>query len=263
MLYSQDRLLSKNSKIIKLNAQEVEARFDFKLLHEDLANSYYKSAKFLLDYRIGVLNLDVMSSNTKNLVVHNISKEMGHIVSTLIPIAKNTIVAEYLGARLGASEPKIDDPVYNFITDQSPFWNLLYQRDIITQDDYNTSYNTTSYISAKYYGNIARFFHHAPEHSENPNIMTANLASKVLPVSKTLMKVFLFTTRDVKAFEPLCFDYGTLYNQLDTTIYLDAKTYLPITNMDDEKDIAVVEDDYSYSDRSNLVEESVVDPKEL
>jgi len=67
--------------------------------------------------------------------------------------------------------------------------------------------------------------------------MTANLAIVPWKVSETVTKIFFITNRDIKAFEPLCWDYGDKFGFEHDIELLNAETYFPLPIIKFEDDL--------------------------
>lgn len=122
-------------------------------------------------------------------------------------LGKSVVVAEYLGERLSANSLPSDS---TYLINDNPI-----------------------YIDAKYYGNIARFFNHCPFEHSNPNVLTANVVAVSWQASETLTKIFFITTREIKEFEPICWDYGSKYKFDHPVELVDANTYGPLKDHGD------------------------------
>ena len=233
ILYSDDYPLSKNSEVITLNVNEVEDRFGFLLINNTLKSSIDEGLAFVKENNAGIsyniLNsLPLLHNYEKNLVLHKVSQEVGYGVSTLNKIPHHTILLEYAGERVGYLEPFIKDAIYGYATHQSPIISFLDAAGLIDQESYDLYANTSSLIVLKDYGNIGRFFNDCPP--PPTNVLSANVGMIQVPVSvePLLIKAYLVTTRDIKEFEPLCWEYGENY-EFQKRIVFDAQTYLPIT----------------------------------
>lgn len=216
IIYSPSKKLSKEAKFVPLDVGKVKARFGFELLCDDLPKSVKEAEKFRLEQNISAkfpksladIESYGIEGNTLNLfVLHKTSTKMGYGISTYSALKKGVVVAEYVGERK-SSDTKTADSTYLLLN------------------------NDGTDIDAKDYGNVARFFNHCPNEHSNKQVMTANLAIVPWPVSENLTKVFFVTLRDIKAFEPLCWDYGDKYGFEDNIELLNGKTYLPM-NMDE------------------------------
>ena len=220
IIYSPDRILSSKSQFYIAEAKQVKNKFGFKLLCDDLLQSVREAENFRFKQDItqsfpknliekGIKSYGV-ETNTRDLfVVHKISAKIGFAISTYSALKEGMIVAEYVGERK-PSDIKISDTTYLALND----------------DGTNTD--------AKDYGNVARFFHHCPHEHTDKQVMTANLVMMPWKVSETLTKMFFMTTRDIKAFEPLCWDYGDKYAFDHEVELLNAETYVPITEFQSE-----------------------------
>ena len=151
----------------------------------------------------------ITKKNTLNLfVLHKTSSKTGFGISTYSALERGMVISEYIGERK-ASNLKLDDSSYVLINDDR------------------------TNIDAKKYGNVARFFNHCPNEHSNKQVLTANLMIVPWKTSDTVTKVFFITIRDIKAFEPLCWDYGPAYSFDSDIELLDANTYLPINDHTD------------------------------
>lgn len=220
MLYSSDQTLSTNTEISILDADSVKNDFGFMLLCDNFkksvreASNYYKS-NYHID--IGYKGTLIQKDYLKSFIVHPISSKIGLGVSTLDTIKAGAYIGEYVGERL-AKHISPSDTTYIFL-----------------------NHDGTS-TDAKYYGNIARFFSHCPNEDDNDQILTANILAIVIPIN-SVDKLFFKASRDIKAFEPLCWDYGGKYSFGEDTEFLDKDTYLPIEeyNQDESKDFLLQE----------------------
>ena len=143
-------------------------------------------------------------------ILHKISSKIGFTISTYSALKKGMVIAEYVGERKDAYI-KIEDPSYLLIND----------------DGMN--------IDAKDYGNAARFFHHCPSKHANKQVMTANLAIVPWKASETVTKIFFITTRDIKAFEPLCWDYGDKFSFEQDVELLNSQSYEPLIDFNKDE----------------------------
>lgn len=215
--YSESKKLSSKAKFGGLTTDQVKAKFGFELLCDDLLKSVKatEAYRFKNDIKIAFPDfLNVQSygieANTLNLfVLHKTSTKMGYGISTYSALEKGSIVAEYIGERkiMGT---RLDDSSYVLLS------------------------NDGTKIDAKDYGNVARFFNHCPSNHTNEQVLTANLMALPWPASATLTKSFFITVRDIKAFEPLCWDYGDKYSFDQGVELLNAETYLPLTEFNHE-----------------------------
>lgn len=221
ILYSQDNKLSKESKFFKLGHTEAKEVLGFNLLCDDLVKSTTQTYNYISTHNASFNFIDSLGEQEYTpvpnildfLVLHSISLKMEFGISTNSALPKGRIIAEYLGERKN-SYIKINDEIYVPLK--------------ITDESYVTLTGDDKDIDAKDYGNVARFFNHCPDEHDNPNVLTANLALLSQPASKTLNKMYLITLRDIKEFEPLCWDYGSKYHFAGSPELLDKDTYLPI-----------------------------------
>jgi SET domain-containing protein len=220
IIYSPDRILSSKSQFSIAEAKQMKNKFGFKLLCDDLSKSVKEAESFRFKQDIthsfpknliekGIKSYGV-ETNTRDLfVVHKISAKIGFAISTYSALKEGMIVAEYVGERK-PSDIKISDTTYLVLNDDG------------------------TKIDAKDYGNVARFFHHCPSDHTDKQVMTANIAILPWQVSETLTKIFFITIRDIKEFEPLCWDYNDKYAFDHEVELLNAETYLPITESHNE-----------------------------
>ena len=220
IIYSPDQILSSKSQFYIAEAKQVKNKFGFELLSDDLSKFVREAENFRFKQDIthsfpknliekGIKSYGV-ETNTRDLfVVHKISAKIGFAISTYSALKEGMIVAEYVGERK-PSDIKISDTTYLALNDDG------------------------TNIDAKDYGNVARFFHHCPSDHTDKQVMTANIAILPWQVSETLTKLFFMTTRDIKAFEPLCWDYNDKYAFDHEVELLNAETYLPITESHNE-----------------------------
>jgi hypothetical protein len=220
IVYSPSQILSSKSKFSVLTTKKVKHDFGFELLCDDLAKSVKEAENFRFKQKIthdfpvslskeGVKSYGIETNTKKLFILHKISSKIGFTISTYSALKKGMIIAEYVGERKD-SNTKIIDSSYVYLP-----------------------YDGTK-IDAKDYGNVARFFHHCPSDHTDKQVMTANLATIGWDVSETLKKVFFITIRDIKAFEPLCFDYNDKYAFAHEVELLNAETYLPITEFKED-----------------------------
>lgn len=216
ILYSRDNKLSEESKFTQVGPTETKESLGFNLLCDDLVKSTTQTYNYIFTNNAPYKVLDSLGEEIYTpipnildfLVLHPTSLKMEFGVSTNSALPKGRIIAEYIGERKN-SYIKITDKTYVALT------------------------NDGKDIDAKDYGNVARFFNHCPNIHDNPNVLTANLALLVQPASKTLEKLYLVTIRDIKEFEPLCWNYGSKYNFAESPVLLDKETYLPINDSAD------------------------------
>ncbi|CAL1268358.1 unnamed protein product [Larinioides sclopetarius] len=104
-------------------------------------------------------------------------------VRTLKDLARGTFVCEYIGEVISGDE-------INQRTDDTYLFDL----------ESNTGDNC---IDGRFYGNIARFINHSCE----PNLVSIRVFIEHQDLN--FPRIAFFTMKDVKAFEELCFDYGT------------------------------------------------------
>ncbi len=254
MLYTEDKLISENSKFKDLNEQEVKEKFGFSLMDSsNLEKSYKQCEKFTKELHFSVsetgyaikkfyTGYEVLEEHQNKIAVHKLTDKMGYIASATESIPKDTVVVEYLGARSGP-EPyffEIKSAEYVFSTDA--FLKLAYHGGVnITAEVLRDSVIKKSQIDAMHEGNIARFFHSAPgdlKTKESKQIAESALADIVLTANlkdtpllcddRAETRSFLVSTRDIKKGEPLCFDYGDVYKRNHDFIYLHKETYEPI-----------------------------------
>ncbi len=211
LVYSTNRHLSIKSDFYQKFTSQVKQKFGFKLLCEDLVKSYHSATKYIHDHNLQGYTTPVgykttLSNSMEALVVHKLSNKIGYGLSSGGTLEKGTIIAEYIGEKI-PSQHRASDNTYVFLSDDN------------------------TYVDSKTYGNVARFISHCPNNHSNENVMTANLASLVLPISKDFNTIFFMTLRDIKEFEPLCYDYGAKYTHKDSIELLHAETYLPIQEL--------------------------------
>lgn len=218
IIYSQDRKLSSESQFSGLMPKQAKDGFGFNLLCDDLSKSVKEAEAYRFQENIvtpfpkvlkDLKSYDI-ETNTLNLfVLHKISPKIGFGISTYSALKKGRVIAEYVGER---------KPLGTYIPDDSY---------VVINDD-------GTKIDGKYFGNVARFFHHCPTEHNNKQVMTENIAAIPWKISDTLTKVFFIVTRDIKEFEPICWNYGPKY-QFDHDIeLLDAETYLPLDELKHE-----------------------------
>lgn len=215
--YSSNRKLSSKAKFEGFTTEQVKAKFGFELLCGDLLKSVRAAEAYRLKHDIKVsfpdfLDVDQygIESGTLNLfILHKTSTKMGYGISTYSALKKGMIVAEYIGERKKMGT-KLDDNSYVLLK------------------------NDGTKVDAKDYGNVARFFNHCPSNHTNEQVLTANLMLLPWPASASLTKSFFITVRDIKAFEPLCWDYGDKYSFDQGVELLNSETYLPLTEFKHE-----------------------------
>ncbi|MFQ3306889.1 MAG: hypothetical protein ACI8ZF_000121 [Candidatus Midichloriaceae bacterium] len=217
--YSPSQILSPELEYVPLTVKEVKAKFGFVLLCDDLSKSVKEAESFRSEHEkmpiafplkfteTGKIHYGTETNPKDLLVLHTISPKIGLGISSYSALKERSIIAEYVGER---------KPMGTKILDTS----------------YIILNNDGTKIDAKEYGNVARFFHHCPQKHDNEGVMTANLEIVAWKVSVTLTKLFFMTTRDIKEFEPLCWDYigggdKFLFDQSGPEL-LDSETYLPI-----------------------------------
>jgi hypothetical protein len=213
--YSSNKVLSQQSQFSSLTAEEIKNKFGFEFLCNDLFKSVSEARRFNYKKNLSVhLPPEVESygteTNTMDLfILHKISSKIGFGISTYSALKQGSIIAEYVGERKDANI-KIEDASYL----------------VLNNDGTN--------IDAKNYGNAARFFHHCPRKHAKKEVMTANLAIVPWKASETLTKIFFFAIRDIKAFEPLCWDYGPIFSFEQDVELLNSQTYKPIDFYNEE-----------------------------
>jgi hypothetical protein len=212
LIYSPNIRLTSDSKYLALTPKKIEAKHGFKLLCDDLKKSVREAENFRfkqgfttpIPSAIKELTHYSIELGTLNLfVLHKSSSKMGLGIATYSALSKGLVVAEYVGERKD-SHIKISENSYVFLN------------------------NDGTNIDANKYGNVARFFNHCPYEHSNEQVLTANLAVVPWQVSATVTKVFFLTISDIKAFEPLCWDYGDKYKFDFDVELLNAEAYLPI-----------------------------------
>jgi hypothetical protein len=220
IIYSSSQIVSSKSQFSFLTTKQVKNNFGFKLLCDELSKSVREAENFRFKQKIthsfpksltekGMKSYGT-ETNTRDLfIVHKVSAKIGFAISTYSALKEGVIVAEYVGERK-PSDIKIFDTTYLALN------------------------NDGTNIDAKDYGNVARFFHHCPSDHTDKQVMTANLAILPWSVSETLTKIFFITIRDIKAFEPLCWNYNDKYAFDHDVELLNAETYLPITEFKNE-----------------------------
>lgn len=211
--YAPNNNPSDKNSLIKLSPAEVRKKFDFQLLCDDLK----KSAKENIDcfeYNLKSVfsdNIDVAQSysikanNLDSFILHKFSEKTGFGILSATNIERGSIIAEYVGARTNGP---VSDSTYLFLT-----------------------INNRLDIDAKDYGNAARFFNHCPATHPNKDVLTANVQAMGCSEGK-LTKIFFVALRDIKAFEPICWDYLDAYDFKNGQELINAKTYLPIGRVD-------------------------------
>lgn len=214
IVYSASTKLSKQASFEVLSTQQVKKKFGFNLLCDDFNKSARQAEKYMMENNLGRVPqkfFDDMPEYTieggdtnKFFILHNTSAKSGFGISTYSPLPKFHVLAEYVGER--KDYYKFSDNTYALLSGDG------------------------TKIDSKDYGNAARFFNHCPDEHDNPNVLTANLILLMWKSSDKLTKGFFVTTREIKAFEPLCWDYGARYNFGQEVELLDAKTYQPLPN---------------------------------
>ena len=218
IFYSPSKILSSKSQISPLTTKQVKNTFKFELLCDDLLKSVKDAENFRFEQKTTTpfpnalkdLSSYAIETNTLDLfVLHKISSKIGFTISTYSALKKGAIIAEYVGERK-PSYVKNADSSYVFLN------------------------NDGTNIDGKDYGNVARFFHHCPNDHTDKQVMTANLMSLPWKVSETVTKIFFITTRDIKPFEPLCWDYNDKFGFDQDVELLNGETYLPMTKSHEE-----------------------------
>lgn len=186
---------------------EVKQKFKFNLLCDDLRKAVTEAENFRMkshgafawppELKVPKSKIEIVSSWLDVFVVYKVSAEIGYGVYTNSALEIGCIIAEYVG-ELKARSTSIHDSTYTHKMDNRKV------------------------IDAKDYGNIARFFSHCPSEHPNERVMTANVASIPWKVSKDITKIFFVTLRDIKAGEPICFDYGERWFPEGSVQYFDA-----------------------------------------
>jgi hypothetical protein len=218
--YSSSKVLSSQSQFSVLTPEKIKSKFGFEFLCNDLLKSVRDAESFRSEKDIKTLfpkelinKVDSygIETNTMNLfVLHKLSSKIGFGISTYAALKKGMVIAEYVGERKDA-HIKIEDTSYLLINDDG------------------------TNIDGKDYGNAARFFHHCPSEHADEQVMTANLAIVPWKTSETVTKVFFITTRDIKAFEPLCWDYGDKFNFEHDVELLNSQSYEPLIDFNKDE----------------------------
>jgi SET domain-containing protein len=140
--------------------------------------------------------------------VHKLSKKPGYGIYSAASPNKEVFIAEYVGEKIPSQCSTIDSS-YVYLTDDN------------------------TYVDAESYGNVTRFINHCPHNHTNEDVMTAKLAVVLPELSKNVKMIFFITIRDIKAFQPLCYDYGNKYTHNDNIELLNTRTYLPMHEHDE------------------------------
>ena len=190
-----------------------------------------------------------LAEQRNNLVVCNISPQVGHGIFTSVFIPAKTILCEYLGEYTNRSV----DPVYGLAAfsdtvhqQSSEILDLFIKRlkqekkeyplDVLSKEFYNSPEWTRSgiadkmkWVSSKHKGNITRFCSHLPDPTEKnqkllPNIQKANLdLLNITDLGEGPTRLFFITTRDIEPYEQLGFDYGESYGWQENSCLLFQK----------------------------------------
>lgn len=221
IIYSSKEKLSLDGDFTALKVKNVKKQFGFELLCSDLlksvdeAGDYYREKEMIPDLPKLLYAgktpdaLPDSYTNTNTLfILHKTTSKMGFGISASSDMHKGYIIAEYIGERITLASNT--DSIYYYLNNEG-----------------------TANIDAKNYGNVARFFNHCPNEHHNKQVLTANIGALEWKVSETLTKVFFITLRDIKAFEPICWDYGDDYNFHQGVELLDSNTYFPINDHHD------------------------------
>ncbi len=218
--YSKDNVLSPKSEFSGLTPEKIKEIFGFKLLCDDLSKSVREAEKFRFEKDIKTpfpkniakeIDSYGIETNAMNLfVLHKLSSKIGFGISTYAALKKGMVIAEYVGERKDA-HTKIEDTSYLLINDDG------------------------TNIDAKDYGNAARFFHHCPSEHASKQVMTANLAIVPWKTSETVTKIFFVAIRDIKAFEPLCWDYGDKFSFEHDVELLNSQSYEPLIDFNKDE----------------------------
>jgi hypothetical protein len=222
LYYSSSPVLSSKSNFSVLAPEKIKSKFGFEFLCNDLLKSVREAENYRLEKSIltpmpnsliGKIDSYGIETNTMDLfVLHKISSKIGFTISTYSALKKGMVITEYVGERKD-SNIKNADTTYLLLNDDG------------------------TNIDGKDYGNVARFFHHCPSEHDDKQVMTANLAIVPWKVSETVTKIFFITNRDIKAFEPLCWDYGDKFGFEHDIELLNAETYFPLTIIKFEDDL--------------------------
>lgn len=230
MPYSPDHILSIDTEISTLGVDYVKENFGFELLCDNFKKSarelyhfYKKEYQIDIGYKGSLIPTDYLNA----FIVHPISSKFGLGVSSSHAIKIGSYVGEYVGERISGHN-SVFDTTYIFLNHDG------------------------SSTDAKDYGNIARFISHCPSEHSNNQILTSNLIAITNPF-KSSEKLFFKASRDIKEFEPLCWDYGEKYSFSKDTEFLDKDTYLPIgeSNTDDYKDFSHIDSSEMNTDPLN------------
>lgn len=197
--------------ITPLKVSQVQEKFKFNLLCEDVVKTVREAKKLKKKYHLDYCELPAplehytIEKNVLNLfVVYKISEQIGYGVYTYAALKPGRLIAEYVG-ELKVKGAMIDHS-YLFIKEEDG-----------------------GMIDSQNYGNIARFFSHCPSEHHDKRVLTANVACAAWKVSEKESKAFFFTIRNIKAGEPICWDYGSFYPFPEGIQYLDANApYKPL-----------------------------------
>lgn len=229
MLYTEDAVITQDESRYKfLSPNYVKQKFGFNLLCDNLGKTVQEAQKFLGDKNTGVTygEASYEMNQMAFLAVHKLPGNIGYGVSSYAKLHKKHIIAEFVGERKPYGSKDFSKE-YGFLTKRLSYnveWRNTDGEVTFESNDFDSK---IANIDPKTYGNIARFFNHCPQTHENEEVLTANLDITVWPVSSTMARVFLVTNREIKAGEPLCWDYGPTYEHGDVVL-LNGQTFLPI-----------------------------------
>lgn len=195
------------SNIQVLSVSQTWQKFGFHLLCDDLLQSVREAEKFREKFPTEGYSWPPELNRSKGygidtggldfLVVYKVSEKTGYGVYSDADLGPGRIISEYVGE-----------------------WKSRYTR----MDDTYTFISNHYKIDPKNYGNIARFFNHCPSKHPDEKVMTANVGALGWKISKDITKVFFITIRDIKAGEPICWDYGKSYAFPGERQYFNANT---------------------------------------
>ena len=182
------------SAIQALSVREVKQKFGFNLLCENLEKSVIEAETFRKKFPTEGVSWPSELNPSKGYIIdaggltffvaYKVSPQIGYGVYTYAALGPGRVIAEYVGE--WKSRYAFMDDTYTFIS-----------------GDYK--------IDPKYHGNVARFFNHCPSTHPDAKVLTANVVAMGWKVSQDITKVFFITIRDIKAGEPICWDYGKQY----------------------------------------------------
>jgi hypothetical protein len=210
VLFVDGKYEGPQTQLTRLGYQQLLNKFGFKYIKsESTLEDAFRSCcnaddKIQALASLGLLPQHYILEDPESIVLHKTCEAMGYGLVARKEIPQNTVVFEYIGQ--GYSLESKDDSIYS-----------TYVED-------NTVPEGGIYISAKHYGNLARFVCHLPVEQPFPEceVWLANLRL----VGMHGGRAFLITLSTIKPGDELGFDYTK--SASSTSEYFSKKGILPI-----------------------------------